>query len=87
MEHDMTQPPTQHISNAAEPAPELTPESAPEPPRVLSPAAVRALAEAEARRAVRDAAASPPAREMGGSKGPDPVRYGDWENGGIASDF
>jgi len=28
-----------------------------------------------------------PPKEMGGRKGPDPVRYGDWENGGIASDF
>lgn len=25
--------------------------------------------------------------EIGGRKGPDPVRYGDWENNGIASDF
>lgn len=28
-----------------------------------------------------------PSKEMGGRKGPDPVRYGDWENNGIASDF
>ena len=27
------------------------------------------------------------AKEVGGRKGPDPVRYGDWENNGIASDF
>ncbi|MBT5187621.1 MAG: DUF1674 domain-containing protein [Kordiimonadaceae bacterium] len=27
------------------------------------------------------------AKELGGRKGPDPVRYGDWENKGIASDF
>jgi hypothetical protein len=25
--------------------------------------------------------------EIGGRNGPDPVRYGDWENNGIASDF
>ena len=25
--------------------------------------------------------------EVGGRKGPDPVRYGDWEKGGIAVDF
>jgi hypothetical protein len=32
--------------------------------------------------------APPPAdREIGGRKGPDPVRYGDWEKGGIAVDF
>ncbi len=26
-------------------------------------------------------------KEVGGREGPDPVRYGDWENNGIASDF
>jgi hypothetical protein len=26
-------------------------------------------------------------REIGGREGPDPVRYGDWEKGGIAVDF
>ncbi len=26
-------------------------------------------------------------KELGGRAGPDPVRYGDWENKGIASDF
>ena len=25
--------------------------------------------------------------ELNGRKGPDPARYGDWENKGIASDF
>ena len=29
----------------------------------------------------------PPAKEVGGRDGPDPVRYGDWEKGGIAVDF
>lgn len=28
-----------------------------------------------------------PPKEIGGREGPDPVRYGDWENNGIASDF
>lgn len=28
-----------------------------------------------------------PEREVGGRDGPDPVRYGDWEKGGIAVDF
>lgn len=28
-----------------------------------------------------------PSKELGGRDGPDPVRYGDWENKGIASDF
>lgn len=28
-----------------------------------------------------------PAKELGGRKGPEPTRYGDWEKGGIAVDF
>ncbi len=28
-----------------------------------------------------------PPKEIGGSKGPEPTRYGDWEVGGICSDF
>ncbi|MBS0241635.1 MAG: DUF1674 domain-containing protein [Proteobacteria bacterium] len=64
------------------------PETEGEPARrPLSPAAERALAEAEARRRQRDAEAQARAKELGGRAGPDPVRYGDWENGGIASDF
>ena len=55
--------------------------------RAKSPAAQRALAEAEARRKERDAQASAAPREFNGRAGPDPVRYGDWENKGIASDF
>lgn len=61
-----------------------------EPKKPLSPAAERALAEAAARRAARDAEAAakaPPPKEQGGQAGPDPVRYGDWEKGGIVSDF
>jgi hypothetical protein len=55
--------------------------------RATTPAAERALAEAEERRRARagNAAKTPP--EVDGPKGPDPVRYGDWEKGGIASDF
>ncbi|MBN9027894.1 MULTISPECIES: DUF1674 domain-containing protein [Kaistia] len=56
------------------------------PPRPLSDVARRALAEAEARRAEIDAATRRP-REILGRAGPEPVRYGDWENKGIASDF
>lgn len=26
-------------------------------------------------------------KEIGGTKGPEPTRYGDWEHKGIASDF
>jgi hypothetical protein len=53
----------------------------------LSPAAKRALAEAEARRLAAAANAKPVPRELQGPKGPEPTRYGDWENKGIASDF
>ena len=57
----------------------------------LSPAAQRALAEAAARRAEADRLAAEAAknrpRELQGPKGPEPTRYGDWENKGIASDF
>lgn len=60
----------------------------PPPRRPLTPAAQRALAEAEARRAARAAeAAAPAAKEFQGPKGPEPTRYGDWETKGIASDF
>ncbi len=54
--------------------------------RPLTPEAKRALAEAEARRQAQAPDPTRPA-EQGGRAGPDPVRYGDWENGGIASDF
>jgi hypothetical protein len=55
--------------------------------RVLSPEAQRALAEAEERRRVAAQAAAARPKEVGGRNGPDPIRYGDWEKGGIASDF
>lgn len=57
-----------------------------EPARSLPPAALRALAEAEARRKA-EAAKTPPAKELGGRNGPEPVRYGDWEKKGLAIDF
>ena len=54
----------------------------------LSPAAQRALAEAEARReAAAKAHAEAAPKELQGPKGPEPTRYGDWERKGIASDF
>ncbi len=46
----------------------------------------RALAEAEARRKAAEPGAAPPV-EIDGRAGPEPVRYGDWEVKGIASDF
>lgn len=52
----------------------------------LSDAAKRALAEAEARRKKATCDEDRP-RELGGRDGPEPVRYGDWEVKGIASDF
>jgi hypothetical protein len=59
-------------------------ETAKKPP--LPAAAERALKEAEQRRkACRPAPDAK--REIDGPQGPDPVRYGDWEKGGIASDF
>jgi hypothetical protein len=61
-----------------------TPEPAHKP---LSPAAQRALAEAEERRRQAAANAKPMEKEYQGPKGPEPTRYGDWENKGIASDF
>ena len=59
----------------------------PEDQPMLPPAAHRALAEAEERRAAalkREAAAP---KEIGGRGGNDPARYGDWEVKGRASDF
>ena len=55
--------------------------------RPLSPAAERALAEAAQRRAEIDRKPRERPEELNGRKGPDPVRYGDWEVKGIASDF
>jgi hypothetical protein len=53
----------------------------------LTPAAQRALAEAEERRRQAAVKTTPMAKEYQGPKGPEPTRYGDWENKGIASDF
>jgi len=62
-------------------------DGAPEPTRPLTEAAKRALAEAEERRRLREAARAAAPAEVGGRDGPDPVRYGDWEKDGIISDF
>lgn len=61
------------------------PASAPKKP--IPPAAERALAEAADRRAERDRANAACPRESHGRGGLDPVRYGDWEVEGRASDF
>ena len=60
------------------------PKSGEEAERDLPPAARSALQEAEARRAQGKPA---PPRELNGRGGLDPVRYGDWEVKGLASDF
>jgi hypothetical protein len=51
----------------------------------LAEAATRANAEADARRAGEKPLDLPP--ELGGRKGPEPTRYGDWEKKGLISDF
>lgn len=56
-------------------------------PRVLTPEAQRALAEAEARRQAIDAATAMAPKEKGGRGGLEPGRYGDWEIKGLTSDF
>ncbi|WP_210255304.1 DUF1674 domain-containing protein [Ancylobacter pratisalsi] len=66
-------------------APTPPADSSASPRRALSPAAERALREAAARRAASAPVEGP--REIDGRDGPEPVRYGDWEVKGIASDF
>jgi hypothetical protein len=63
------------------------PDNTPEKPEraPLTPEAERALAEAKARREAETPPEAP--RELKGRKGPEPVRYGDWEIKGLASDF
>lgn len=56
------------------------------PGKPLTPAARRALEEAAARHAA-EARAAERAAELGGPKGPEPTRFGDWERKGIAVDF
>ena len=51
----------------------------------IAEAAERAKAEADARRTQEAKVQLPP--ELGGPKGPEPTRYGDWEIKGIVSDF
>ena len=59
------------------------PPERPEP----SPAAKRALAEAEARRREIDGKTAFAPKEQGGRGGLEPVRYCDWEIKGLTSDF
>jgi hypothetical protein len=57
------------------------------PPKPLTPAAQRALAEAEQRRLEIDQASALAPKEKGGRGGLEPSRYGDWEIKGLTSDF
>jgi hypothetical protein len=70
----------EHNADPAEP-------KAPAAPRALPPAAARALAEAQARRAEMARVANERPKELNCRRGPEPVRYGDWEVKGIACDF
>lgn len=47
----------------------------------------RARAEAEVRRTAQPSTPVELAKELGGRKGPEPARYGDWEKKGLISDF
>ncbi|MDR3495155.1 MAG: DUF1674 domain-containing protein [Ancalomicrobiaceae bacterium] len=71
-------------NSAAKPA-QPNPQTAGRRFEELPPAAQRALKEAEERRRAAEAAERP--KEINGRSGPEPVRYGDWEVKGIASDF
>ena len=56
-------------------------------PNNLPPAAIRALREAGERREKARLNPTILPVEIRGRKGPEPVRYGDWEKNGIVSDF
>ena len=56
-----------------------------EPRKPLTPAAQRALAEAEERRKQQQPLNLP--EELGGRGGAEPARFGDWEINGRAIDF
>jgi len=67
---------------------EETANATPEPTqKPLSEVAKRALDEAQARRKAAKQMDMERQKELQGREGPDPIRYGDWENKGIASDF
>jgi len=51
----------------------------------IKEAGKRARSEAEARRKAENTVPHP--EELGGQKGPEPTRYGDWEKNGLISDF
>ena len=65
----------------------ISPQAGPTDDPAKPDAPSRALAEADARRAERRVREQVRPREINGRQGPEPVRYGDGENKGIASDF
>ena len=71
MTPDPSEPPVAEVEGAA-------------PGKPLTAAARRALEEAAER---RKAEATEQPVELGGPKGPEPTRYGDWERKGVAVDF
>jgi hypothetical protein len=65
----------------------MSDQAAPDPIAArIAEAGKRAKAEAQERRDKEQAKAQLPP-ELGGPKGPEPTRYGDWERKGIVSDF
>jgi hypothetical protein len=62
------------------------PQSSDEIARRIREAGERAKAEADARRTAQTSKMPSP-KEIGGPKGPEPTRYGDWEKNGLISDF
>ena len=77
----------EHNAAAAASAEPAVPGAA--PGKVLTPEAIRALEEAEARRVAAMEAVSGQKlpTEIGGRDGEDPTRYGDYEKKGLAVDF
>jgi hypothetical protein len=56
-------------------------------PSIAKRAIEEAIARQTAQTALRQEQQQEPQREIGGRNGPDPARFGDWENKGIAYDF
>lgn len=80
------EPSSEDAPPAMEQAPETPAIPGAAPGKALSPEAVRALLEAEARRQAAPAQDLPP--EINGRReGEEPTRYGDWEKKGLAVDF
>jgi hypothetical protein len=75
------------VDTSPKPTAPAEPHNRPSATGSLTPAAERALAEAEARRAEQDRHPVERPKEIAGRDGPEPTRYGDWEISGLTSDF